>query len=236
MKEGRVQVPELRGMKTLDWIPSDRIDLLGHHLKELKVRKGEVLYHPGRIAKHLYCVLEGTVGLYLAGSEGRFMCLSLLARGEFFGVSALVPGWYRISRAVALRDSRVGRIEVRTFVTEVCGLPWGGFAAIMESMLKPLLQVSLRRALILVENVGDRVALMLWEYARHPVAEQTMGILPPALTHEGLAALVGASRPRVSLALKELANRGLFTREGNQIRVHEKRLRAYLEGKYGYLF
>jgi CRP-like cAMP-binding protein len=236
MKKSLVQVPELRGMKTLDWIPSGRMDLLSRHLTELRVKKGEILYHPGMLAKHLYCVLEGTIGLYLAGSEGRFLCLSLLTRGEFFGVSAFVPGWYRISRAVALRDSRVGRIDARTFVTEVCGLPGDGFSAIIESTLKPLLQVSLRRALVLVENVVDRVALMLWEYASHPVAEQTMGILPPALTHEELAALVGASRPRVSLALRDLGNRGLFTREGNQIRVHEKRLRAYLEGKYGYLF
>lgn len=236
MKKTFVQASELRGIKTLDWIPSDRIDLLSRHLTELRIRKGEVLYHPGKIAKHLYCVLEGTVGLCLAGSEGRLLRLSLVTRGEFFGVSAFVPGWCRVSQAVAFRDSRVGRIEARTFVTEVCGLPWEVFTAVIESTLKPLLQVSLRRALFLVENLVDRVALMLWEYASHPVAKQTMGVLPSALTHEELAALVGASRPRVSLALRELENRGLFTREGNQIRVHEKRLRAYLEDKYGYLF
>ncbi|MBI3000240.1 MAG: Crp/Fnr family transcriptional regulator [Deltaproteobacteria bacterium] len=236
MKKAFVQASELRGIKTLDWVPSDRIDLLHRHLTELRIRKGEILYHPGRIAKHLYCVLDGTVGLSLAGSEGRLLRLALVTRGEFFGVSAFVPGWCRVSQAVALRDSRVGRIEARTFVTEVCGLPWDVFTAIIESTLKPLLQVSLRRALFLVENLVDRVALMLWEYAGHPVAEQAMGVLPPALTHEELAALVGASRPRVSLALRELENKGFFTREGNQIRVHGKRLRAYLEDKYGYLF
>jgi CRP/FNR family transcriptional regulator len=236
MKKTAVQASELLSLKTLDWIPSDRMDLLGRHLTELRISKGEMLYHPGRTARHLYCVLEGAVGLSLAGSAGHLLHLSIATRGEFFGVSAFVPGWSRVSQAVALRDSRVGRIEARTFVTEVCGLPWDVFTAVIESTLKPLLQVSLRRALFLIENLVDRVALLLWEYASHPIAKETMGLLPPALTHEELAALVGASRPRVSLALRELERKGLFTREANQIRVHEKRLRGYLEDKYGYLF
>jgi len=235
MKKSFVQASELRGIKTLDWIPSDRIDLLSGHLTELRIGKGEVLYHPGRIAKHLYCVLEGTIGLSLSGSKGRFLRLALLTRGEFFGVSALVPGWRRMSEAMALRDSRVGRIEVRTFVTKVCGLSWEVFTALTEATLKPLLLVSLRRSLYLTEDLTDRIALALWEYAGHPEARRVKGVLPSALTHEELAAVVGASRPRVSLALKRLESKGLFVREGTQIRVQEKILRAYLEREYEFL-
>jgi hypothetical protein len=43
---------------------------------------------------------------------------------------------------------------------------------------------------------------------------------------------VGASRPRVSLALKKLQKAGIFVREGGQIRIREKALRGYLERKY----
>ncbi|MBI2231733.1 MAG: winged helix-turn-helix domain-containing protein [Deltaproteobacteria bacterium] len=45
--------------------------------------------------------------------------------------------------------------------------------------------------------------------------------------------MVGASRPRVSHALKQLERQGLFSKRGNRVRVHEKSLRAYLESRYG---
>ena len=44
--------------------------------------------------------------------------------------------------------------------------------------------------------------------------------------------MVGASRPRVSVALKCLERTGLFVREGKQLRVLDKPLRAYLERRY----
>jgi len=216
-------------------VPHDRMNLLSRHMVELRVSKGEVLYRPGQQAKHLYCVLEGAVGLSLSGSKGRFLRLALLTRGEFFGVSALVPGWRRVSRAIALRDSLVAMIDAKTFVTQICGLPWEIFTALTEATLKPLLTVSLRRALFLVEDLADRVALALWEYAGHPDAITSKGLLPSALTHEELAAVVGASRPRVSLALRQLEEKGFFVREENQIRVQTKPLRDYLQRKYEFL-
>jgi len=191
-----------------------------------------VLYRPGDPARHVYYVLEGAVGLSLLGSEGRFVQLSLLTRGEFFGETALVRGWQRVSQATAVRDSRVGRIEARALVEQVCGLPWEVFTGLTEAILKPLFMVSLRRSLFLVEELSDRVALTLLEYVGHPEAKRARGLLPAPLTHEQLAALVGASRPRVSLALKKLQKAGIFVREGAQIRIREKALRGYLERKY----
>jgi hypothetical protein len=79
------------------------------------------------------------------------------------------------------------------------------------------------------------VALALWEYAAHPEARRARGLLPSTLTHEQLAATVGASRPRVSLALKWLEHEGVFHREGKQIRVQEDALRRHLKRKYEFL-
>jgi CRP-like cAMP-binding protein len=204
-------------------------------MTELPLRRGDVLYRPGQPARHLYCVLGGAVALSLPGSDGRILQLALVARGEFFGETALVRGWRRVSQAMALEDSRVGRIEARTFVTEVCGLPWEMFAGLTEAVLKPLFMVSLRRSLFLVEELVDRVALALWEYATHPEARRANGLLPSPLTHEQLAAVVGASRPRVSLALKRLERAGFLVRVGKQIRVQEEPLRVYLKRKYEFL-
>ena len=237
MQELKTPIPlaELRALERLRWLPSVRLEILRHHMRVVTVSEDEVLYHPGQPAKHLYCVLHGTIGLSLFANGGRVLQLALLTRGQFFGETALVRGWQRVSQAVALQNSRVGRIEAQALVTEVCGLPWEIFAGLTETVLKPLFLLSLRRSLFLLEELPDRVALALWEYAGHPEAQRLRGLLPSTLTHEQIAAVVGASRPRVSLALKRLERDGVFVREGKQIRVHERSLRRYLERKYEYL-
>jgi CRP/FNR family transcriptional regulator, cyclic AMP receptor protein len=233
-RKSGVRVAEFGGW-SLGWLTAARLDLLSRHMAELPLRKGEVLYRPGQAARHLYCVLEGAVGLSLPGSEGRVLQLALVARGEFFGETALVRGWRRVSQATALEDSRVGRIDARTLVTEVCDLPWEPFTGLTEVVLKPLFMVSLRRSLFLVEVLADRVALALWEYATRPEARRAKGLLPSSLTHEQLAALVGASRPRVSLVLKRLERAGFLVRDGKRIRVQEDTLRVYMKRRYEFL-
>jgi CRP-like cAMP-binding protein len=181
-------------------------------------------------------VLDGVIGLSLLGSEDRFVRLILSARGEFFGIDALIRRWRRVSVATALQDSRVARIEPRIFVTEVFGVPWEPFEGLIDTLIKPVLKVSLQRAVFLVENLSDRLALALWEYSHGFDIRRSKGLLPTALTHDELAAMVGGSRPRVSLALKELQQRGVLVRSRKQIRIQEKPLRAYLEDRYGFVF
>ena len=230
-----IQLAELRSLERLRWLAPRRLESLGRRMRPVHVSKDEVLYRPGQPATHIYCVLQGSVGLSLAASQGRSLQLAVLAHGEFFGETALVRGWRRVSQAVALQDSRVGRIETQALVTEVCGLPWETVTGLTETVLKPLFLASLRRSLFLVEDLPDRVALALWEYAEHPEAQRLRGLLPSTLTHEQIAAVVGASRPRVSIALKHLERAGIFVREGKQIRVHGRSLRRHLERKYGFL-
>lgn len=233
MNKPTIQVSELRRLGTFDWLSPDRLDLLSRNMEELRVAKGQAIYRSDEPAKQLFYVLEGLIAVSLLGSEGRFVRLTVVTPGEFFGITALVRGWRRLSTATALRDSRVGRIESHVFVKEVCGLPWELFGGLMDTSLRPVLKLSLLRAMFLGENLSDRLALALWEYAGRPHIRRTKGLFPSALTHEELAAMVGASRPRVSHALKQLERQGLFSKRGNRVRVHEKSLRAYLESRYG---
>lgn len=231
-----VPAAQFKRLEVFNWVGPAQRHLLTERMTELRVGKGEVLYRPGLPAKHIFLVLEGAVGLSLPASKGKYLRLALLAPGDFFGISAFVPGWRRVSRAMALRQSRIGMIEAKTLVSEICGLPWETFTSLTNATIRPLLVISLRRALFLVEELTDRIALALWELSDHPNALTAKGLLTPALTHEEIAAVVGASRPRVSIALKQLENRGFFVREGAQIRVQTKSLEAYLQRKYEHLF
>jgi CRP/FNR family cyclic AMP-dependent transcriptional regulator len=236
MNKSIIQTSELRELGTFDGFSEDCLDRLASNMEKLRVTKGQSIYRPGQPAKYLYCVLEGVIGISLLGSEDHFVRLILSARGEFFGIDSLIRRWRRVSVATALQDSSVARIEPRIFVTEACGVPWEPFNGIIDTLIKPVLKVSLQRAVFLVEKLSDRLALALWEYSHGFDIRRSKELLPTTLTHDELAAMVGASRPRVSLALKQLQHRGVIIRSRKQIRVQEKPLRAYLEDRYGFVF
>lgn len=236
MRRSLIQAAELRKLGTLEGLPAERLERLSRNMEEMHVVKGQSIYRPGQAANYLYCVLEGAIGISLLGSEDRFVRLMLATRGKFFGIDAVMRKWRRLSVATALQDSRVGRIEPRAFVAQVYGLPWEPFNGVIDTLLRPVLKVSLQRAMFLVESLPDRLALALWEYAGGFDIKRSGRSLPARLTHDELAAMVGASRPRVSLALKRLERRGLLARKGKQIQVQEKPLRAYLEACYGFVF
>ena len=234
-KQRATRPHELRSIPGLDILPANRLELLSRNINTFEVKKGGVIYRMGERAKNLYVVLDGEIGLSLFGSNGRFVRLSVLSEGEFFGICALIPSWQRVSFAIALRDSRIGEIPPRRFVRDVCGVSLEGFCALSELTLKPILLVSLRRSLFLVEPLTNRLALALWEYSEHPKAKKNSGSLPSSLTHEELSAIVGASRSRVSRALKQLEKEGLFDRKGRSIQVLSDKLRAYLANELEHL-
>ena len=232
MIKENLESSDLRTLQVLKDFSAAQLNQLSRNTTVLNVRKGEVIYRPGQVAENLYLVLDGEIGLSLLGSKGSSLRLAVFAQGEFFGVAALIPGWRRVSLASAVRDCRIGEIPARFFVEKICGLSWKSFSNLTELTLKPLFLVSLRRALFLIEDLPNRVATVLWEYASHPEAKRKGGLLPLSLTHEEISALVGASRPRVSLALKQLEERGFFIRKGKQMFVQQAALGAYLRREY----
>ena len=63
-------------------------------------------------------------------------------------------------------------------------------------------------------RVEDRVLALLWLLAERWGRVTTAGTrLPLVLTHESIGTMVGAQRPTISLALRELTDRGALVRE-----------------------
>jgi CRP-like cAMP-binding protein len=228
MNKERLQSSDLRALQFLQDFSAGQLNLLSRNMTVLNVRKAR-LSQAGAAGGESLFGLEGDVGLSLLGSRTRLRLRS--SRQENFGQSALVPTRH-VSHVSALRESRIGEIPARILVEKVYGLSWKNFSALTENTLKPLLLVSLRRAMYLVEDLPNRVATTLWEYASRPEARKKGRLLPLSLTHEELSGLVGASRPRVSMALQQLEDRGFFVRKGKQIMVQQAALSAYLRREY----
>jgi hypothetical protein len=76
-------------------------------------------------------------------------------------------------------------------------------------------RVAVQLAICQLPRVEDRLLALFWLLAEQWGRVTPGGtVLPLALTHETLGALVGARRPTVTLALGELADRGAVLRQG----------------------
>ena len=84
-------------------------------------------------------------------------------------------------------------------------------------------RVAVQLAICQLPRVEDRLLALLWLLAESWGRVTPSGtMLPLALTHETLGALVGARRPTVTLALGELADRGAVVRQGRSWLLTER--------------
>lgn len=162
---------------------------------------------PGEAGALGLLVLEGVLArsVALATREG----LELLGTGDLVNprleragssdrttVAPEVRWW-------ALTPTRLAVLDAR-FTTRMCSYPEviGELSGRLE---RRSFTLSLRFAIIQQPRLSERLHLLLWHLADRFGRVPSRGmVLPLPLTHELLAQLVGARRPSVSRALKEL--------------------------------
>lgn len=91
---------------------------------------------------------------------------------------------------------------------------WPGLAlGLMDRVALQLTRLAVQSAITRLPRVEDRLEATFWDLADRWGRMTPSGIhLPLQLTHEVLARLVGGQRPTISLALRDLAERGIVAR------------------------
>lgn len=171
---------------------------------------GEVIVRQGEPEACLRLVAAGAVRLAAVTSSGREVVVALLGPGDVFGEIALLGGGPSPVEARAAGNA------------SVVALPVGSLRAVIERApdtaeeLLRLVAARLHRTAgaleeALANDVPARVSLRLRDLARsHGAADEDGVRLPPRLTQEELARMVGASRESVNRSLTALAARGLL--------------------------
>jgi CRP/FNR family cyclic AMP-dependent transcriptional regulator len=175
---------------------------------------GDVLVRQGEEITCLRLVTEGAVRLSAIAPSGREVVVGLLAAGDVFGELALLGGGASPVEARAVGEA-----------TSVVTLPLGALRAVLqrapataEELLR-LIAARLHRTAAALEealahDVPTRLSLRLRDLARaHGTAGAGGVSLPPRLTQEELARMVGATRESVNRSLADLTGRGLVRME-----------------------
>lgn len=192
-------------------------EVLAAGIAPRRYRHGEVVLGQGRAVTCLRLVLSGAVRLSAVVPSGREVVVGLLGPGDVFGELALLGGGPSPVEARAVDDqTRIAALHVRTLREIVRRAP-----ACSEELLR-LVASRLHRTTAALEealahDVPGRVSLRLRELARTHGTVASDGVaLPPRLTQDELARMVGTTRESVNRTLSTLSARGL-------VRVEDRR-------------
>ncbi|HZP14590.1 MAG TPA: Crp/Fnr family transcriptional regulator [Nocardioides sp.] len=189
-------------------LDDDAASALAESLSEVKIRRGDVLFHEGDTGDELFIVLDGKVKLGRTSVDGRENLLAILGPGQMFGELSLFDPGPRSATVTAITDCTFASLSHEDL------LKWLEARPVVASGLLAQLAGRLRKANDVVSDlvfsdVPGRVAKALLDLADRFGRTADDGVhVHHDLTQEELAQLVGASRETVNKALADFASRG----------------------------
>jgi len=176
-----------------------------------RYRKNTVFIERGDQANMLYFIVEGLAKVYIADEEGKEVLLNEQGPGTYLGELALLGAGARAASAVTLEDSVFLTLTKQSFRQLIADHPEIALSLMRDLAMRVRNMADEVSALALLDVYG-RVARLLTDSAQ----EQDGRLLLPRMTHQEIAARVGASREMISKILKELRVGGYLSTEGKQ--------------------
>lgn len=188
------------------------------------VDAGQVVYDPLQAAEALFIVKRGRVRLFRVLPDGRTVTTAVLGPGTVFGEMHSLGLRMHATWAEALEASELCLMS-RTDVREMLFTEPRVALRIAELLSARLADLEDQLADLTGKTLPARLAATLSRLARQAPGE------PVRLTHAQLAALVGATRERTTVALGELADAGCVELRRGRIRLTDAgRLEALGDG------
>jgi len=198
--------------------------------------KGSTIFHAGEAADLVYVLLSGEATLEY-GAEDSSLLVSIARSGQMLGIFAPELGTVAKTRpeqlfsARALSRCKVAIIPTSRVAHGLQRLSSADLVRVLDSSRDQWVRLCRRLLEYLTMSVRGRLVHALGEMADHFGVSDARGrLITLRLSHENLAALVGASRPMVSKHLKELEVNGIVSREGGRYRVLTGALGSALAG------
>ncbi|AHE52694.1 Crp/Fnr family transcriptional regulator [Sphingomonas sanxanigenens] len=193
---------------------TDELEDILSRARLLTMKKGETLLTQGDDGDSLIILLEGTVRISMATSNGREIVLNYCDPGEVIGEIALLDGEPRTASATAMAAGRYLRISRSAFEATMERFPkWS---------LRLLRQMAnrLRQTNSMIENdraftSGPRLA----RYIQRLMLEPANDRLRLDLSQSELGNFAGISRENINRQLSAWADSGIIALESGRIRV-----------------
>jgi len=177
-----------------------------------EVKRLEVVYSQGEVAKNVMYLQEGGVKLSVVNGAGKEAVVAILGPGDFFGEGCLAGQSVRMGTATAITASTVHVIEKSEMLKILHEQH-----ALSDQFIAFMLARNIRVEEDLIDQLFNssekRLARTLLLLARYGKEDQPHGVLPP-ISQEMLAEMIGTTRPRVNFFMNKFKKLGFIKYNG----------------------
>ena len=193
-------------------LAADELAACAAAFRSLHFDKGATLFARGDPATSLYIVAEGRVRLAVTSEEGRELSFRHAAAGELFGEIGALDGSVRTADATALTAVTVFALDRNAFRALWQTHP-GISAGVISFLCRRLRQTSSQLEAIALHPLEVRLArFLVFALGDRSAAPGKRVPLDLGFSQGELAQLLGATRPKVNIALGVLESAGAINR------------------------
>lgn len=193
---------------------ADRLAVVGR-MRRVQFETNQMIFSRGDPGGEIYLVLDGRIRLSVLSAEGRELSFAHAGPGELFGEIATLDGGERTAGATAIGPVAAMTLPQRALNDLIENNPKVASAAI-RFLCQRLRDTDQKLEAIALHRIEVRLARLMLSALKlqGAVAKDGQARLDLGLSQSEVGLLIGASRPKVNLALTALEDMGAITRSG----------------------
>jgi CRP-like cAMP-binding protein len=195
----------------------DRATIVGR-MRRVQFEADQMIFSRGDPGREIYLVLEGRIRLSILSSDGRELSFAHAGPGSIFGEIATLDGGERTAGATAITRVTAMALPQRAMLDLMENNAKVAMAAV-RFLCTRLRETDQRLEAIALHRIEVRLARLLLSALKLQSPDATGANVPLELgmSQGELALLIGASRPKVNIALTMLQDMGAITRKGSKL-------------------
>ena len=214
----------LSGTRLFGAMPADAAQAFARRFREARFERGAMIFARGDVGERLYVVAEGQVRLAIGASDGRELSFQIVGAGDLFGEIAVLDGGTRSAEAVAIAPTTAFLLSRADFEV-VQGAHPEVARTVIAYLCQRLREISDKLEALALYPLDVRLARYLATALRgRPEIPGRRLPLELRFSQSELAQLIGASRPKINLALAALEDAGAIGRTSDRLFCDRKRL------------
>jgi CRP-like cAMP-binding protein len=215
---------KLSRLKAFSWLSASELRILGGALAAANFKKARVIVREGAFASEARILLKGIARVTCQNARSERVTVALLAPGPIPEFPALPLRAFDF-RCEAYTDCRVGSLSWNDFNRITVHSSESASKRFHQNDVQQWYRLLLRSSSFLNVDLHERIAITLLELASDFGIKEARGtLLTASFSHQDIANLVSASRPRVTEHLAQLEREHLVIRQGRQLIVDVDRI------------
>lgn len=210
---------KLSRLKALSWLSATEMASLVSALALTSFERHEVIWREAALASEAHILLTGIARITCMNARSERVTVAMLAPGPVPEAPTSPTSRFDF-RCEAYNDCRVGSLSWNDFIGVTRYNAESAFQKFHQNDLLHWYRVLLRNSNFLSLDLHERIGITLLELSADFGIKESRGmLLRVSFSHQDIADLVGASRPRVTEHLAQFEREHVIIRQGRQLIV-----------------